>query len=209
MARFVAWQFRLLGSNTTEVLKASTLREMQRVSWVQSDWESGWGLGFSVTHTKDRDVIGHRGAYPGYLTNTQISPKEQIGVMVFTNALDAQPELIADRIFAWVAPAITKAVQGDQGTQQDTEWQKFEGTYRTIWADYHVLTLEGKLTLIDPTASNPKSDALSLEPAGINTFKLEGKGFGPLGEQVVFELGPEGRATRVQIGVNWANRVHY
>ena len=209
MARFVSWQFRLLESDTTEVLKASTLREMQRVHWLKPDWESGWGLGFSVEHKKDRDLIGHGGGYPGYLTYTHISPKEKIGVIVFTNALDAQVVTISDRIFEWVAASITKAVKGDKVEKPDPEWGKFEGTYRTVWTDSHVLILDGKLALIDPTASNPKPNALTLEPISENTFKMEGKGYGTLGEPVVFELGPDGKASRVKIGVNWANRVSY
>ena len=46
LARFVAWQLRLRESGGREILKSSTIKEMQRVHWLHSNWEIGWGLGF-------------------------------------------------------------------------------------------------------------------------------------------------------------------
>jgi CubicO group peptidase (beta-lactamase class C family) len=209
MAKFVSWQFRLRASGKTEVLSANTLREMQRAQWVQPDWKSGWGIGFSITHTDERDLIGHGGGYPGYLTNTRLSPQEKIGVIVFTNSLDGEPHMISDRIFEWVAPALARAAAGKDADAPDPGWRKFEGTYRSIWGDSHVLTLDGKLMMISPTLANPKADAFTLEPVSDNTFRLEGSGSAALGEPVVFELSPEGTATRVSVGDGWSDRVDY
>jgi CubicO group peptidase (beta-lactamase class C family) len=209
MARFVSWQLRLLETSETEVLSASTLREMQRVQWLQPDWKSGWGIGFGITHTADRDLIGHGGGYPGYLTSTRISPKERVGVIVFTNSLDGEPQLISDRIFDWVAPAIVNAVEDGGALQPDSGWRKFEGTYRNIWGDSHVLALDGRLAMINPRLANPKPDAFTLEPDGQGAFKLEGNGSAAIGERVSFELGPEGVATRMFVGDGWSERVSY
>jgi len=215
MAKFVSWQFRLRESNGAEVLRAITLQEMQRVQWLISDWQSGEGFGFHIIHRTERDLIGHVGQYPGYLTATYVSPKEKIGVIVLTNALDAQPYpgqpwSITDRIFEWLAPAITKVVKGEASPiKPDSKWTQFEGTYRSIWADLHVLVLDGKLSVIDPTLPNPKPMALTLEPVSENTFKLEGVGFGPLGEVVTFELGADGHARSIEVGGNRALRISY
>jgi hypothetical protein len=188
---------------------------MQRVQWLVPQWQIGLGLGFFILHRTERDLIGHIGIYPGYLTATFLSPTEKIGVIVLTNALDAQPHpeqpwSITDRIFEWIAPAITKAVKGETGpTQPDPKWRQFEGTYRSIWADTHVMFLDGKLSMIDPTLPNPKPTALTLEPVSENTFKLEGVGCGPLGELVTFELGADDRARSFEIGGNRAIRISY
>jgi len=209
MARLISWQLRLRDSDDSEVLKASTLREMQRVQWLEADWQSGWGLGFSIVHKKDRDLIGHGGGYPGYLTRTLISPKEKIGVVVFTNALDGEPVTISERIFEWLAPAIKTAVSGEEATEPDPDWAKFEGTYRERWADTHVLFLDGELKLVYPTVPDPKEEAFTLQPAGENSFTLKGNGGGPIGETVLFELGADGRAERVKLGDNWMVRAQY
>lgn len=214
MARFISWQFRLRDGGRNDVLKPTTLREMQRVQWLEPDWDRAWGLGFEIFHTEARDLIGHGGGYPGYQTATHISPKEKVGVVVFTNALDAEPypgdpRSISERIFEWVAPAISQAVEGEVVDPPDAAWAKFEGTYRSHWADVHVLSLDGKLVMINPVLPNPKTALLTLEPVSENTFRIEGKGYGNLGENAVFEIGPDGRAVSVLIGENRSEAVTY
>ncbi|MEZ4524068.1 MAG: serine hydrolase domain-containing protein [Thermomicrobiales bacterium] len=209
MARFISWQFRLLDGKETEIISAHTLKEMQRPHWVQPDWKSGWGIGFGIEHRDDRDLIGHGGGYPGNLTSTRISPEERVGVIVFTNSADGSPQEISDRIFEWVAPAIARAAEGDEGTAPDPSWEGYTGTYRNLWGESHVLPLDGKLMMISPVLPNPKPDALTLEPAGERSFTMEGKGSGPLGELVVFDPGDDGKAQRVKVGEGWSERVTY
>ena len=81
MLRFLSWQIRLRDGETSTVLEANTLREMQRVHFLNESWTSGRGLGFGITHTEARDLVGHGGGYPGNRTNTMLSPKEKIGVV--------------------------------------------------------------------------------------------------------------------------------
>ena len=174
MARFISWQFRLRERGGAEVIDATTLREMQRVHWLEPDWDRSWGLGFGIFHREARDLIGHTGGYPGHRTSTHISPSEKVGVIVFANALDAEPHpgdlrSITDRIFEWVAPAISSAAQGETAEPPDAGWSRFEGTYRSHWGNVHVLALDGKLTMIDPVLGNPKAAALTLEPVSENT----------------------------------------
>ncbi|CAN5778422.1 serine hydrolase domain-containing protein [soil metagenome] len=209
MARFISWQFRLLERDETEVLAAKTLREMQRPHWIQPDWESGWGIGFGIDHCDDRDLVGHGGGYPGNLTSTRISPKERVGVVVFTNSADSTPAEISDRVFEWLAPSIVRAAAGESASAPDPAWGQYQGTYRNLWGDSHVLPIEGKLKMITPTLRDPKPDAMTLEPDGEHAFILDGKGSGPIGEPVVFELRPDGNATRVRVGDGWFDRVSY
>ena len=82
MARFVAWQFHLLDGNDSGVLKASTLREMQRIHWMDPGWTNGFGLTFMIHKHPDRVLVGHGGAYPGYRTATFVSPEEKLGVII-------------------------------------------------------------------------------------------------------------------------------
>ena len=48
LARFAAWQFRLRKVGGREVLQAATLRDMQRVQWIDADGKHKYGLGFEV-----------------------------------------------------------------------------------------------------------------------------------------------------------------
>ncbi len=64
LGSFASWQFRLLGKGGSEVLKASTLREMQRVHWVDPDWKTTWGIGFRVSQSNDQTLVGHMARVP-------------------------------------------------------------------------------------------------------------------------------------------------
>ncbi len=208
MMRFLSWQMRLRDGYGTEVLEGATLREMQRVHWLQDDWQSGWGLGFSVTHTRDRDLVGHGGGYPGYRTQTALSPKEKVGVVVFTNGDDGSPNRYLRKAFEWVAPAIARATKKDdaRGTPNPT-WAKFIGTYRSRGGDTKVILMNGQLWLISPMEEDPVESKSVLVPVGEHTFRIEGSGGGPHGELARFEVDAAGNVTRLFTGVNYSMRI--
>ena len=71
------------------MLRASTLREMHRVHWIDpNSWANSWGLGFE-THqdaTTKLTVVGHGGACPGYSTQLSLLPALELAVVVMVNA---------------------------------------------------------------------------------------------------------------------------
>ena len=206
MLKFLQWQMRVRDRKSEEVLATNTLLEMQRVHWVQSSWDSGWGLGFSVRHTEDRDLIGHGGSYPGYRTQTQLSPEEKVGVVVFTNAGDGNPGRFLDKAFEWVAPHLAK--EEEETVTYDPDWDIYVGTYRNRWGDTSVLRLEDELVIFSPLSENPDRSKGTLrstdEP---HVFRLESDGFGAHGELVRFQVNDEGAAVRIYVGVNYSEKV--
>ena len=72
LGKFASWQFRLLRTGHENTLKAPTLREMQRVQFMDPDWKTSWGLGFTVSHRDDHIYVGHGGDCPGYQTTLQM-----------------------------------------------------------------------------------------------------------------------------------------
>jgi CubicO group peptidase (beta-lactamase class C family) len=210
LARFASLQFRDGPAGGRQILKGSTLREMHRVHWLQPDWKSGWGLGFSVVHTPERDLVGHGGWVAGYQTAVYTSPKEKVAVIVLTNADDGRPypgmpDSAVDRAFQWVAPAVTKAVTPTPRPEKARpEWQAYVGKYANPWTDSQVLILEGKLVLIEPTEQDPAGTKAVLVPVKGHTFRIEGgRPNGNHGELVVFELGKDGKVARVKVGENY------
>ncbi|MCI0456567.1 MAG: serine hydrolase [Gemmataceae bacterium] len=210
LARFASLQFRDGPASGGQVLKGSTLREMHRVHWLQPDWKSGWGLGFSVIHREERDLVGHGGWVAGYQTAVYFSPKEKVAVIALINADDGlpypgTPDSVVDRAFKWVAPALVKAAAAPVVAEKaKPEWQKYVGKYRNPWGDGQVLVLDGKLVLINPTEQDPTGTKATLVPLAEHTFRLEGGApTGPHGERVVFELGKDGQVVRVKVGANY------
>ena len=85
LAKFAAWQFRLLKNGGSEILRAATLRDMQRVQWTDPDGKVTWGLGFGVSYSGTTKIVGHTGLCPGYLSAISMVPKEELAVIVMTN----------------------------------------------------------------------------------------------------------------------------
>ena len=85
LARFAAWQFRLLKNGGSELLPVFTLREMQRVQWTNPDGKTTWGLGFGVSYNGTTKIVGHNGACPGYYSAISMVPKDELAVIVMTN----------------------------------------------------------------------------------------------------------------------------
>ena len=204
LAKYVAMQFRAGPAGGGQVVSGATLFEMHRVHWLNPDWQSGQGIGFSVRHVGDRTLVGHAGILPGMRTQLTFDPKDKIGVIVLTNADDGNPTLYLEQVFRVVAPVLGRRGGTAPGAPASA-WSKYEGLYRSPWGDTRVLLLSTGLVIFDPSAlSNPEQLA-RLRPEGEHNFRLEG-GFwdgGRDGEPVVFEMGVDGRVARLKVGPNY------
>ncbi len=208
MLRFLMWQMRVRERRSEEVLDPNTLLEMQRVHWIQPDWESGWGLGFSIRHTTGRDLVGHGGSYPGYRTQTQLSPKERVGVVVFTNGGDGNPARFVNKAFEWVAPHLAASAKPEEKRVFAADWERYLGVYRNRWGDTSVLRLGDELAILSPLSEDPESSKGLLRPTDEpHVFRLESDGYGAHGELVRFELDDSGAVVRVFVGVNYSAKV--
>ena len=205
LAKYVSWQMRLTDRSTNEILSPATWRRMQRVQWVDPDWTGGWGFGFQVVRRKEQTLVGHTGQVPGYFSTTYVDPKQKLGVIVLTNSMDSEPYLgqtrsIPERVFDWLGPALKKASENDVVAPSPPDWERLLGTYRCIWCDIHVMILDGKLVMVNPSLSDPKSTASTLEPieGRDHVFRIvDGPDPQLAGAEVVFEFRagtPDGRA---------------
>jgi D-alanyl-D-alanine carboxypeptidase len=205
LACFAMLQFRDDLAGGSQILRGSTLREMQRVHWLEPNWQAGWGLGFRILREGGKTYVGHGGSVQGYRTLLRICPADKIAAIVLTNADDGNPLMYAEKAFQWVAPAILKAVTPEpKATKADPAWQRYVGRYRNAWGDSQVLTLNGELVAIDPSQPDPTLATVKLVPVAEHTFRIETKeGFSSNGELVVFEMDDEGQVQRMKMGQNY------
>jgi CubicO group peptidase (beta-lactamase class C family) len=89
LARFAMWQFRARDAASDPVLDPRTLREMYRPHWVDPDWETHWGIGFSTWKKGDNVFVGHGGSCPGFKTAVRLQPEKKLGVIVLANSSGA------------------------------------------------------------------------------------------------------------------------
>jgi CubicO group peptidase (beta-lactamase class C family) len=208
LARFAAWQFRLLEKGGKEVLAANTLKEMQRVHWIDPDWETTWGLGFSVSRRDDKTFVGHGGSCPGYRTQLLMSPKDRIAVIFMTNGQGTDTGMYANRTFDAVAPAIIAALAAPgEGAAPDPAFEKYVGRYeRPLGGESYVFPWEGSLAVLPLPTSNPVTSLMRIRHVGEDTFRRI-RDDGELGEEIVFEVDADGAVIRMWRHSNPSYRV--
>lgn len=212
LGRFASWQFRVLGAaggSPTEVLASNTLREMQRVQWMDPDWKASRGLGFAIWRSNDKTFVGHGGYCPGYQSELLLQTDEKVATVFMTNTNGVDTRRWAQRTYEVVAPAIKKALDDPKGAKpRDPSLERYAGRYQVFTAGERiVLPWDDGLAVLSLPTDNPLGDALvKLKPSGEHRFRRI-RADDSLGEEVVFELGADGLPARMLQHSNYAVRM--
>ncbi|HET9532601.1 MAG TPA: serine hydrolase [Blastocatellia bacterium] len=200
LARFASWQFRVLDRKGGEdVLKSNTLREMQRVHWVDPDLETMWGLGFSVWRSEGKAFTGHGGSCPGFRTQLLLKPDEKLATIIMANAQGVNTTEFAQRVYEIVAPAVKAAAKPgtSEPSKQKEELARYAGTYESGFAgEIAIVEWEDGLAALSLPTMDPVRGLMKLRKVGEHTFRRIRKDES-LGEALVFEMGADGRAARI------------
>lgn len=202
LARFSAWQLGLLQRGGSDVLRASTLREMQRLHWQDSDGRNSWGLGFSVWREGGHLLVGHTGLCPGYRSSWLLAPQEGYALFGLTNAdgyVGTAPYTSAMRqllVKGWklTPPADPAALQ------------PYTGRFLTMPSDHESVVVpwgEG-LAWLQLPANNPASALVVLRPDGPDRFRIVTDDGRP-GGILRFERNAQGEVVALRDG---AQRIH-
>ena len=208
LALFASWQFRLLGSDTEEILRSSTLREMQRVQWMDPDWETTRGLGFGTWKSDDHVFVGHGGGCPGYYSQFLLEPKHKLGVIVLTSAIGSPVTFYAEKAADLIVPAIEAATDSpDDLPDWDPDLARYVGVYDSAWGQTAILRWKDGLAVLGLGTRNPKKSLFELEKVDDHTFRRVRKDDKSLGEEFFFEVDDAGNVTRFLQHSNWETKV--
>jgi CubicO group peptidase (beta-lactamase class C family) len=200
LARFASWQFRVLDRRGgEEVLKSNTLREMQRVHWADPDLETMWGLGFSVWRNDGKVFVGHGGSCPGFRTQLLLKPDEKLATIFMANAQGVNTADFVQRMYDIVAPTIKAALKpsASGGQQPKSGLAGYAGSYESgFGGEVAVVEWEDGLAALSLPTMDPVRGLIKLKKVGEHTFRRIRKDEA-LGETLVFEVGPDGRAVRM------------
>jgi CubicO group peptidase (beta-lactamase class C family) len=129
LVRFASWQFRVRSGASDEVLQPNTLREMQRVHWMDWDWETSWGLAFGIYRLDDRTLTGHGGSCPGFRTRLFLDPLSRNAVAVMSNRNGANVWGYA-RVIMDILEAGGDQADGEAESGADTaDFSEYIGSY--------------------------------------------------------------------------------
>lgn len=109
MAKFASWHFRLQDNGGEEILKATTLKNMQRVHWVGAEFnEPAWGLAYATSRYNDKTLWGHGGYCPGARTEFVMRLPTRVGVVMMMSVNDVSPGAMVKTIYLLTEAAINK-----------------------------------------------------------------------------------------------------
>ena len=196
LAKFASWQFKLLEEGGGEVLDANTLREMQRVHWMDDDEGSMRGLGFRIWRVGDVRVTGHGGGCPGYITNFMMDPKDEIAIVVLTNAGDGPAGHVAQNVLKTIRPALKEAKTPSKDSMPD--FSMYEGNYQVPpWGGELAIRQWGdQLVAIEIPSDDLEKAMTKLEHDNGHTFVRLTDDDEPR-EPWVFEMADDGNAERI------------
>ena len=201
LARFASWQFRLLAKGGTEVLAATTLREMQRVHWLDPDFTNSYGLGFAVWRSGDKTFVGHGGSCPGFRSHLLLKPDEKVATVFMANAQGVNATQYAQRLYDIVGPVVAAAAKEKDREAKpkvpDASLLAYVGSYASAFSgtETAVVLWEDGLAMLPLPTTDPVTALVKIRKTGDHTFRRVRKDE-VLGEAITFEVGPDGRALR-------------
>ena len=204
LARFAAWQFRLLSNGGDEILSAPTLKDMHRVHWVDPDWKVHWGLGFVVFQQGGKTLTGHWGSCPGYRSVLLMDPKEKLAVIVLINTME-NPGSYASQI----RNILLKGEKEKVHVKNGTDLSEYTGTYNAQpWgSEKKVVAWYGNLAILDLPSENPLEGMTLLQHVSGDTFRRIRRDE-ELGEEFVFERDAQtGKVSRMWAHSNYAMKL--
>ncbi len=200
LAKFARWQLRLRADGGDQVLRSSTLREMQRVHWVDPNWQITWGLGFNVAKRDGTTWVRHGGHCPGYYTEFGILPKEELGIAVLTNAIGSDVALYARKAAAVLAPAVKVSSKDSEEVQaRDQDFDQYVGIYDSVWGRAAIVRWRDGLAVVDlDSRAVDRDDWISpLRHIEGNVFRRVRSDDDSLGERWVFAVDGDGQVVSV------------
>lgn len=209
LGKFASWQFRLLSTGGSEILNVNTLREMQRVHWLDPDWKTTWGLGFSVWQRKEKTFVSHGGSCPGYRSHLVLEPKSKIAIVFMANASGIDISTYTAGMYDIIAPAITAALDTTTKAKKvEAGLTKYSGIYSMQpWGgEAAVLSWQGQLAMVYFPSKEPLENMDKLKHIAGNTFRRI-RDDGELGEEIVFELDQKEKVIQLKQHSNYWPKV--
>ncbi len=205
LGRFASWQFRVLNGGQKELLRTSTLKEMQRVQWMNPDGKLTWGLGFVVDKINDKTYVGHGGSCPGYRSSLLMNNKAKMATAVMINAGGTDPDKYADAIFE----LLYKSNEATDTTTKNINLLEYSGSYDnyTWGGETMLMPWKGKLASFGVPCESPAKSMQLYKYIAKNIFRRVLQDEDSLGEELRFERDLTGKIIRIQSHDNFRNKI--
>ncbi|WP_429127799.1 serine hydrolase domain-containing protein [Ensifer sp. 4252] len=182
-------------SAKNSVLSVGSRREMLRPqrSIEHTNAALYYGYGLTIAEVDGHTIVGHRGAFPGFISRTVLVPEWDVSISVVTNAIDGPADDWAEGIVS----IMHRFEEAGTPTERLKHW---EGRWWTIWSAIDLVAVGDRVLVADPSTVRPFSYAAELAIVDHNhgTIALA-NGFHNEGEAVALEL-EGGAAVGLKLG---------
>lgn len=194
LGKFASWQFRALENGDDPVLAGNTLREMQRVQWLDWDWGSARGLAFGVYRVNGRTLTGHGGDCPGFNTRLYLDPLSKVAVAMMANRNRVSVDGYASAVF--------EILDSDGTTDEKPQAENlgdYVGSYDLSPWDGELMVIRWKdgLALVNLPTMNPLDSMAILKHVEGDRFHTVRDDDGQPGHEVRFIRGDDGKVTQL------------
>ena len=198
LASFASWQFRLLSGKSDSVLNANTLREMQRVQWMDHDWSVARGLAFGVYRFDDRTLVGHGGHCPGFNTRLYLDPVSQYAVITMANRNRVDVSGYAAIIFDILEAGGASGADNSESSAIAVDLDAFIGSYdlRPWNGEEMVFRWKDGLAMVILPTMDPLENMVLLKHIEGDRFHTVRKDE-QAGHEVVFRRDKSGQVTHI------------
>ena len=198
LARFASWQFRLLDGESDEVLDGNTLREMQRVHWMENDWSVARGLAFGVYRIGGRTLTGHAGDCPGFNTRLFLDPVSKYAVITMANRNMSDVDGYAAAVFDILEAGGTPQSGQEESPASSAGLDDYVGSYdgRPWFGEDIVFRWKDSLAVVSMPTQQPIEDLVQLKHVEGDRFQTV-RSDGQAGHEVIFTRDDSGQVTQL------------
>ncbi|MHC4191994.1 MAG: serine hydrolase [Planctomycetota bacterium] len=204
LAKFASWQFKTLEVIEDPILSGNTLREMQRVHWMDPDGEVTRGLGFVVGKLDDMTIVGHSGKCPGYLSQFRLIPKKKWAFIVMVNGLGVKTYQYVEGMYH-----ILKSYEKDKIEEiaPEVNLEDYSGKYYSFWdGESIIVPWKGKLATFDLRSPDQKKPGMIMKHVEGDIFKRV-RDDGNVGEEIRFERDKKDNVIRFWRHSQYVNKI--
>jgi len=138
----------------------------------------------------------------------------RVATIFMTNASGVSSSMFTRRAQEILGPAIEAAVENaedEEPTIADSSWEELQpylGTYdESPWSqESGVIVWKGELAVVSLASNDPLGSMMKLKKTGEHTFRRV-RDDDTLGEEIRFDIGPDGRADKMWQHGNFNPRV--
>lgn len=196
LCKFLSAQFQGNNKLVTDLSK----REMQRVQWMRKDDQEHYGLGYEIWKMNGKQIIGHSGGFPGFLTQISMDKEDKIGVVVLTNTNGVPTYELTDGMFH-IIKYFKDNKEKFQTSNKKISSKRYEGRFSSRWGDFEIVEVNGHLLGFWLDTDKPLEEPFRFEYLDGDSFRIiEANEFDYIGEKARFVFDGTEKLTRLYLG---------